>query len=114
MRIDLFKSFEGVHYFANIPQSFGMDDSIVESKRYSYDAPWGIISDFALLVDDPCDVLLDIGDVDFFNVSQCKKLLEVLDTISYPEFKEMSEFISDLKVAAKRAIELGTGIVVEL
>ncbi|KXB33067.1 hypothetical protein [Atopobium deltae] len=114
MRIDVFKTFDGVSYYGDIPQSFGLDDAIVESKRYSFDVPWSMLSDFALLIDDACDVALDAFDVEYIRYEKCNKLIDLLNTISYPEYKEMDKFIADLKVAAKRAIEYGTGVVVEL
>lgn len=114
MRIDLFKSFEGVSYYGDVPQATSVPGTQVESTRYGFDADFHAIVDFALKVNDACDTALDISDVDFFDVQKCLELVKLLDGPITIDDDALAGFVADLKVAAQRAIELGTGIVVEL
>lgn len=114
MRIDLFKSFEGASYYGDVPESSSVPETQVESMLYGFDADWRAIVDFALKINDACDTALDISDVDFFDVQKCVKLVKLLDSPIAVDDGALAKFAVDLKVAAQRAIELGTGIVVEL
>lgn len=114
MRIDLFKSFEGASYYGDVPEATSVTESQVESKLYGFDADWQASSDFAMKINDACDTVLDISDVDFFDVKKCKELVKLLDGPIAITDKVLVEFAHDLRDAAQRAIELGTGIVVEL
>lgn len=114
MRIDLFKSFAGASYYGDIPEATSVPENQVESTLYGFDADWHAIIDFAMKVNDACGTALDISDVDFFDVRKCKELVTLLDAPISIEDDVLAGFVVDLKVAAKRAIELGTGIVVEL
>lgn len=76
---------------------------------------YGAMSHDILDLDDACDVLLSLGDVDYFDAGQCSRLVawidkrfeSPVDLRVAPLFRKMREF-------AARAVELGTGIVVEL
>lgn len=114
MRIDLFKSFDGASYYGDVPEASSVPDSQVDSTRYRFNDNWQAIIDFALKVNDACDTALDISDVDFFDAQKCEDLVKLLDGPISINDKALAEFAADLKVAAQRAIDLGTGIVVEL
>lgn len=114
MRIDLFKSFEGASYYGDVPEASSVPEDQVESTLYGFDTDWHAIIDFAMKVNDACDTALDISDVDFFNVQQCRELVKLLNDPIATDDAALAKFAVDLKVAAQRAVELGTGIVVEL
>lgn len=114
MRIDLFKSFEGASYYGDVPEASSVPETQVESTHYSFDADVCAIMDFAMQIDDACDAVLDYTDVDFLNAQKCEKLVELLEGPISIKDEALVGFAADLKVAAQRAVELGTGIVVEL
>lgn len=115
MKIELFKSLEGVtEYYGTIPESYNLPESQVESKFYAMPKNLEALSDLAMDINDRCATLLDISDVDFLDASQCKLLLSYLESVDQYKNEELAPFITDLTQYAKKAIELGTGIVVEL
>lgn len=115
MKIELFNSFEGVtEYYGDIPESYNLPESQVDSTYYDLPENLAALSDFAMKVNDACDALLDIGDIDFFDVQKCKSLVRFLESYIPPENGPSPQFVKDLARYAKKAIMLKTGIVVEL
>ena len=114
MRINLFKSFDGASYYGDVPEASSLPETQVESTLYSYDADWHAITDFAMKVNDACSTTLDISDVDFFDVQKCSELVKLLNSSVLTHDDVLARFATDLRDAAQRAIDLGTGIVVEL
>lgn len=114
MKIDLFKSLENVEYYGDVPESFGLPESQVETKAYDAVAYWPLLPGFIDEMNETCGTILDIGDVDYLDAAKCESLVGLIDSIGRQENELMAAFIADLRAAASRAIELGTGIVVEL
>ena len=75
----------------------------VESMLYGFDADWHAIIGFAMKVNDACDTALDISDVDFFNVQQCRELVKLLDGSIAIDDAALAKFAVDLKAAVQRA-----------
>lgn len=117
MKIELFKSLEGViEHYGDIPESHNLPESQVESKRYAMPNNLSLLSDFAMEMNSACGTLLDISDIDFLNATQCKKLVSFVEAYGQTSGAQAmpKQFLSDLAMFAKKAIELDTGIVVEL
>lgn len=72
--------------------------------------------DFIDPVDRLCGALLGIGDVDFFNVSQCRLLASWLRArlAQKPLEPRLETIYTALLDYANRAIQYRTGIVIEL
>ncbi len=114
MRIDLFKSLEGVSYYGDIPEVHGLPESQVDSSCYCFDVELEELQRFADQVDEACGALIDVFDEDYFDAEKCKKLVGLLDALNCTGNESMDAFIADLRRCAQQAIKLGTGIVLEL
>lgn len=116
MRIDFFKTFEGItEFYGDVPESFGLPTSVVETKYYDLEEYWGSIgNEFTDGINKACGTLLDYGDVDFFDAKRCKMLVNHLRATKRPKGSSNQEFYDDLLRFAHKAIKLNTGIVVEL
>ncbi len=114
MVIQLFLHLDGLKYYGDIPEKPENFDGIVEEYPLS-------VSDIKMLLNDvdsidtACDVLLDYGDVDYFNCEKCAKLKEWIDcrlkSTLEPRYREILDV---LKEYCSRAIEYNTGVVIEL
>ncbi len=66
-------------------------------------------------IDNKCKALLDYGDVDYFDTQKCAILkdwiAERLQKQIVPRYREMLEALSNY---CQRAVELNTGVVIEL
>ena len=115
MKIELFKTLDNIKFYDDIPESFGQPKSIVETKRYNAEIYWPLLTDdFILQINNACNSCIDISDINFFDTSQCKSLINYLSKSMEYKDTPMAEFISDLVQYAHKAIKLNTGIVVEL
>jgi len=66
-------------------------------------------------IDERCDALLDYGDVDYFNNEKCVKLKEwIVERLNKPIDSRYKELLEVLKNYCERAIELKTGVVIDL
>ena len=114
MYFALIKSFEGLTYYGNIPNVPELPDDRVEV----YDISW----DDAELFDDDlddlnhsCNSILDFYDVDYFDADKCKLLKKwLLLRIDKKTDNRYRELLEILIRYAERAIELNTGVVIEL
>ena len=58
--------------------------------------------------------LLDCGDVDYYNVDQCKKIIPIMtEEIKKVKNNKVENMYNKLIEFSKRAIELNTGIIIE-
>lgn len=114
MSIQLFLSLDGLDYYGDIPEIPEDYNGIVEEYPLSSEDIKMLLCDIDS-IDTACDVLLDFGDADFFNREKCEKLNEWIDnrlknTIA-PRYRETLEVLKD---CCNQAIELNTGVVIEL
>ena len=76
---------------------------------------WLLLEDFVPAIDKIFDNLLDYGDVDYFDTNKCKMLKEWLDARMKANptgrLKKLYEVLLEYTLSA---IELGTGVVIEL
>lgn len=114
MSIQLFLRLDGLDYYGDIPEKPDDSNGIVDEYALSSNDIKMILNDIDS-IDDACDVLLDNGDVDFFNCEKCAKLKEWIDNrlkiAMEPRYRKILEVLKDYCI---RAIELNTGVVIEL
>lgn len=112
---ELFLSLIAVEYYGRVPNPKDGDLSQVEIFHLE-ENDWPLLNeDFVDSVNDLCGTLLDLGDVDFFDVEQCERLSTWLENQLFNEQVQgrLRELYTKLNGYAKRAAELGTGVVVE-
>lgn len=112
----LFHDFEGVNYYGRIPEPPLELTPQVEHYSMEPSDEKLLNKDFIAPVDELCGALLDIGDVDFLNARQCRLLAAWLKTrltqdSLNPRLRTIYTILLDY---AQRAIEYGTGVVIEL
>lgn len=114
MSIQLFLRLDGLDYYGDIPEEPEDSNGIVEEYPLSSGDIKMILNDIDS-IDDACNALLDYGDVDFFNCEKCAKLKEWIDErlkkTMEPRYRELLNVLNDY---CTRAIELNTGVVIEL
>lgn len=114
MSIQLFLCLDGLDYYGDIPEMPEDPNGIVEEYPLSSDDINMLISDIDS-IDSACNALLDYGDVDFFNCEKCKKLNDWIDNKLKDSIEQRYRKILEiLKDFCNRAIELNTGVVIEL
>lgn len=115
MTFELFHTLDGMGWYGHIPQAINAPAGSTEVYQLE-DSDFGLLNrDFIDPVNDLCDTLLDDGDVDFFDAKKCALLIEWLeDRLKKPCPNRLREVYLRLLDYAKRAVELGTGVVVEL
>ncbi len=116
MRFELFLGLQNLKYYGNIPEK--PDDRNGRVEIYKFDdevyAPL-FDEDFIDEVNALCDSCLDLSDVDYFDKDKCvklkdwleKRLSKELNPLLKPIYKKLLDF-------AARAIELRTGVVIQL
>lgn len=117
MKIMLFKTLEDADWYVDIPcQGDNMPDSAIETKHYSLNDLWEEIkgAEFVDPINELCGTLFDYGDIDYFDLDNCKKLKTWLEIrLTKPVSELQSEFYHDLLDYVTRAIEYKTGVVLE-
>lgn len=116
MRFTLILDFTGMTYYGGkIPNTPFPPDSRIEEFTLNEQDCETLCGDFVDSINDYCDTLLDDGDIDYFDKAKCillKSWLEKrLPSVSNERLKSL---YGKLLEFANRAIELGTGVVVEL
>lgn len=116
MRFELVKTFDGVSsYYGNIPDTFHAPAGISEKTGFTLEDQRAIVGDFVAPINDVCGSCLDAYDVEYFDAKQCEKLMEWLeDRLQAPCSSRLRHLYDTLLEYAKRAVELGTGVIVEL
>ena len=106
------------HYYGNIPEFSDAPPEAYELHRLDF-PPTDFIDvidlEFAFPVNDMCDALLGPGDVDYLDARQCELLVPWLaKRLAQPCPYPLNELYPKLLEFAQRAVELGTGVVVDL
>ncbi len=66
-------------------------------------------------IDRVCGALLDIGDVEFFNADKCVKLSDwITERLKQPLSPRYQNLLGVLKEYCQQAIQLGTGVYIDL
>ena len=114
MAIQLFLDLNDLKYYGDIPEK--PENSFGRVEEYSLSS-----DDIKLLMEDidsldaACNALLDLGDVDYFNAEKCEKLREwISGRLEKTASTRYREILETLKGYCDRAIELNTGVVIEL
>ena len=116
MKIELILKEEGLEMYGDIP-CLPIDIKNNEGERFigTENDSWLLLEDFVPAIDKICPNDLDYGDVDYFDYKKCQIILKWI--------KEKNEDKKDARLQTlylkmeeymKRAIELKTGIVIEL
>lgn len=105
-------------FYGSIPETAGAPVGSYERYQLDFDSfdYFDIIDeDFIQPVDNICHSLLDIGDVEYLDIGQCKLLVPWLEKrLERPCPHPLDAFYPKLLEFARRAIELGTGVVIDL
>lgn len=119
MRIELIIDLSHIlHFYGNIPETFGAPAESYERHELAFDPDeYEDVFDYDFVepVDELCGALIDRGDVDYLTADQCDLLVPWLEkrlerSCPYP----LDTFYPKLLEFARRAVELGTGVVVDL
>lgn len=115
MSFYLVKSLDHVNYYGNVPEPApGHEDAFEEYVLNQSDIK-ALNDHFVDAINDRCGTLLALSDVDFFDADKCRMLVAWLDEQLEPSPEEIAEpLYRKLREYACRAIELDTGVVVEL
>ena len=116
MEFALIKDATNLDMYGDIPETFG----VTEEKAEVY---YGTFEDGMMLCEKLLpdmyknidDCLLDLSDADYYEASKCvilKKILE--DKLKEPCEPRLRELYGILYRYVQRAIDLGTGVVIEL
>ncbi len=113
----LFLDLNNLEYYGYMPKIPKDREGRVEI--YRFDIPreyWDCFEkDFINPVDGQLDALIDIGDVDFLNADKCKKIIEWLDDrLTKPTPPVLKPFYEKLREYSFRAVELNTGVEIQL
>ena len=114
MKFELAINLDGVTFYGNVPDFFHCPRNHSELFLLE-DSDWPLLSaDFVDPVNKLCGTLLDNGDVDYLDAEQCKLLDKWLsDRLSRNCNARLRFLYEKLQSFVVRAIELGTGVVVE-
>ncbi len=117
MWLALFKTLENMPSYGPVPTLPPLPDERIEKFdfRLAKEMEELFEMEFINPVDNLCNALLDLDEFDFLDVGQCALLKpwleERLKGNVIPEFRSIYEKLLEF---ATRAIELNTGVVVEL
>ena len=105
-------------YYGRIPETSDAPANSYELHYFTFN-PFDyfdlIDTDFVNPVNELCGALLDIGDVDYLDAQQCSILVPwLVKRLTQACPHPLDEFYTKLLDFAQRAVELGTGVVVEL
>ena len=116
MKIELIKKNNGLEMYGNIP-CLPVEIKNDEGERFvgEEDDSWLLLEDFVKGIDDVCANDLDYGDVEYFDYKKCIILQEWLNKRFESEMTpRLREVYGRLRDFIKMAIELKTGVVIEL
>lgn len=102
-------------HYGNVPETPSEHDGSYEEFLIDWNDKKILADDFAGPINEICDTTLDYCDVDYFDAAKCSKLKDWLEKrLSRPCAPRLRKLYAVLLDYATRAIELGTGVVVEL
>lgn len=115
MTFTLIKDYTGLTYYGNIPNSPDpLDDRVEEFSLEESDAEL-LLKYFVQPMWYLVDSVLDDGDVDYFDKEKCAKMKPWLENELGKNKPERLKFLYEkLLDFVSRAIELETGVVIEL
>ena len=109
----LLKTLEGVEYYVDIPDvPIEPDDRFVVYglSREEINLMMSVVDD----LDNACNGLLDLGDVDYFTGEKLVALNKWLEINCNSENQKLNTLLLKLKEFVEQAISLGTGVVITL
>ncbi len=116
MMFALIKDATKLDMYGDIPEVFGATEE--EAEVYNGDWDDGVMLCENLLpsMDEKIeDCLLDLSDIDYFDKSKCIILNSILyDKLNEPCSERLHELYTILNDFVKRAINMNTGVVIEL
>lgn len=114
MMFALFHNLDNVGHCGYIPDVPLHSNERVEIYSFDLDLWLLIDKDFIDPVNNLCGTLLDNGDIDFFDARQCRLLAGWLEArLEQPIDSRLADLYRKLADFARRAIEYGTGVVIE-
>lgn len=115
MAFSLVKSLDHVSYYGDIPEPLPGYESDFDEFGLEQGDIILLKDDFADPINGICGTLLDYGDVDYFDAFRCKRLCLWLEgRFCMACDDRLAMLYRKLLDFASRAVELGTGVVVEL
>ena len=116
MMFALIKDASKLEYYGDVPEVFGATKE--QAETYYGDWDDGVMLCEYLLpeMDEKIDdCLLDLSDIDYFNKDKCVALKDILEAkMKVASSERLYELYTILYQYVLRAIELGTGVVIEL
>ena len=113
MFFELILNMEGCGYYGDIPQV--SLPGTYEMYLFDWEDMELLLPDFAGPINDLCGTLFDLGDVDWFGPDNCRRLKPWIEARLTGEIPaRMRELYEVLLGYVTRAIELDTGVVVDL
>ena len=114
MVIRLFLTLEGLNYYGDIPEVPSDRTDCMEEISLNNDDIELFCKDIDSL-NSACNSTLDKGDVDFFDVQKCMHLRRwIAQRMTLPLSVRYETILIKLDEYCQRAIELKTGVVIEL
>ena len=117
MDIMLVLTLDGIEkYYGDIPEVDDYPDKYEEASFYE-DGLDDLYLDehFAMPVNELCGSILGYGDVDYLDAKKCKILISWLEENTKKESNaKVVDIYNKLKEFAKRAVDLNTGIIIEM
>lgn len=97
------------------PDKFEEYTVIDEDDEDGDELDWYLDEHFAMPVNKLCDSLLGYGDVDYLDAKKCKKLIPWLEeNVKKESNAKVIDIYNKLHEFAKRAVDLNTGIIIEM
>ena len=115
MRFVLALCLDGAAYYGHIPE-LPYETCDMAEVFLLEESDWELLnSQFVDSVNGLCGTLLDYGDVDYLEPSQCIQLEEWLKSQLARELNDRTRYLySKLLDFAARAVEIDTGVMIEL
>lgn len=111
----LFLDLNVQEWYGDVPEIPENSEGRVEIYAPDEELRQTLLEQFVLPVNNVCGTCLDNGDVDFFDKEKCVKLAKWLEEQLAGELDpRLREPYGKLLEFARRAVELGTGVVVEM
>lgn len=116
MMFALIKDSTNLDMYGDIPEVFGATEEVVEVYKGDWDDGVMLCENLLPAVDERIEgCLLDLSDIDYFDKSKCIILNSILcDKLKEPCSERLHELYTILNDFVKRAINMDTGVVIEL
>lgn len=112
MHFQLIKTQTPRVFYGDIPTD--LLDNEAETYMFDWDDMLIMLEDFRTPINDLCDTLFDMGDVDYLPANKCTLIIPWLESRLDTCEGRLYDLYSKLLDYAQRAVELDTGVVVEL